>query len=478
MLCFAGAAIAAPAPPPNDNRANATALGQLPTTVTGTTVGATVEGNEPGSCAGSAGSVWYSLSTGPAPPSRIGIVLSAHGDLDAVVDVYQKQRSQISGVICRTTDSSGNAALAFSPAAGATYLIRVAQLSDSASGAFSMRVIGLPGQPSLPGPHFGPRGASGFLDGTLYTQVLYSSRLEAGITYRLNLFKPAQGCMRLSLFPPGTSSLDSTPFGQLSCAGYRLFTPRVSGVWSFLIEADPNNRGAQYYSLHVAPASSKELVPGVFVPNLGKVTGVLNGRVIDDVRLYRFDVVSYSDLTLFLQTAFNSPFDLKLLDDKGHYLQCNCGSKGEETIRRQITPGTYYAVVQAEGFGVGQFTLSLQVRTITHVNVTFDKRGFERVPPGHVIQIAAHVKPAVSGPVTIEVDFFDPVERWQFYHYYRVMAVNGTAVLSFLPPHIGYWRASLSFDGTSTAAPATSGVAQAYVSAPLTPTTAAAHTRR
>jgi hypothetical protein len=273
--------------------------------------------------------------------------------------------------------------------------------------------------------------------------------------------------MHLNLLPPGSATLDTPAFGQLSCGGYRLFTPRVTGVWSFLIQADASNPGTQYYGLHVAPATAEDMVPGILLPNLGKVTDVLNGRMIDDVRLYRFDVTTFSDLTLFLQTAFNSPFDLKLLDDKGRYLQCNCGSRGEETIRRQIRPGTYYVVVQAEQFGVGPFTLSLQVRTVTHVNVTFDSRGFERVRPGRAIQIAAHITPAVSGPVTIEVEFFDPVEHWQFYRYYHVMAVSGVAKMPFVPPHIGYWRASLSFDGTSTAAPATSGVAQAYVAAPL-----------
>ncbi len=83
------------------------------------------------------------------------------------------------------------------------------------------------------------------------------------------------------------------------------------------------------------------------------------------------------------------------------------------------------------------------------------------------MRVTAQVSPAVSGPVTIEIDRFDPVEHWQFYRYYHVTAVGGLASLPFVAPHIGRWRATVSFDGTRTAAPATSGFAQALVAGPL-----------
>ena len=56
-------------------------------------------------------------------------------------------------------------------------------------------------------------------------------------------------------------------------------------------------------------------------------------------------------------------------------------------------------------------------------------------------RVAAHVTPAVNGPVTIEIDRFDPVEQWQFYRVYHVQAVHGVARIRFLPPDIGRWRA-------------------------------------
>lgn len=468
FLTVATSAIAAAAPPNNDNRANATSLGSLPQTVRGTTVGATTESNEPPSgCAATAASVWYSLSVGSSPADRIGIKLSTNGDLDAAADVYVRQRSQNIAVQCRRTDNNGRAALAFKPTANTTYLIRIAQLSDSVAGTFSLQAFALPAPPHPPGTRLEPHGADGVLDGTLATSAAYAMRLQAGTTYKINLVKRDEGCMQLQLFAPGTSSFQANSVAGLSCAGYRLFTPSVSGLWSFLITAARSNPGSQRYGLHVAPASSNERAPGIFLANFAHYKGFLRGNVISDVRLFRFDVTQRSDLVLFLQAAFTAPFDLKLLNDQGRYLQCNCGSTGEETIRRQISPGRYFVVVDAHDFGSGPFTLYRESRLITHVNVTFDGTGYEQVSPGTVTRLAAHVTPAVDGPVTIQVQYFDPVARWQFYRTYHVQAVHGTAEIPFVAPYVGRWRTSVSYDGTKTASPATSGVAQILVAGTL-----------
>ena len=469
LMGTAAGALAVPAPPTNDNRADASAIGSLPVTVRNTTVGSTFETNEPGSgCASTAGSVWYSISVGSTPPSRIGIKLTANGDLDAAVDVYQRQRSQLSNVACDQTDRNGRAALAFTPSMNTTYLLRVAQQANSVSGTFSMRILGLPAPPKPPGTPLRSRGAVGTLDGTLYQRAAYSMRLTAGTTYKINLVKPDEGCMQLEIFPPATYSFNATPLGGLSCAGYRLWTPRVSGVWSFLIVAASSNRGSQRYGLRIRPASPAERAPGIFLPNFSHANGYLHGNLIDDVRLYRFDVTRRSDLVLFLRAASDAPFDLKLLNDRGNYLQCNCGSSGEETIRRQTPPGRYFVVVQAHDFGSGPFTLFRQSREITHAKVTLNGHRYTEVLPGRAVHIGAQVTPAVGGPVTITVEYFDPVERWQFHRSYHMHAVHGLASAVFVPPHVGRWRATVSFDGTKTASPCTSGYfANMLVAGPL-----------
>jgi len=125
------------------------------------------------------------------------------------------------------------------------------------------------------------------------------------------------------------------------------------------------------------------MAPAILLPNPTTYKGYLRGNVDDDVRLLRFDVTRRSDLTLSLEADSNAPFDLKLLTDRGRYVQCNCGSTGEETIRRQISPGRYFVVVQAEKFWSASFTLSLKVRLITHVNVRFDNTAYGKIaPPG------------------------------------------------------------------------------------------------
>ena len=458
----------AAAPPSNDNRDSAQPLGALPAAATGTTVGATVEPTEsPSGCAQTAGSVWYSVSFGSSPPGEVGVRVQANGDLDAAVDVFQRQRSQDIPVACARTDQNGVAGFTFQPTSSATYLIRVAQRANSTSGTFSLKVFAVPPPPSPPGRALPARGGHGVLDSTFDTQDAYSLQLQAGTTYKVNLVKQNSGCTRLGIFLPGTSSFGGAAAAGLDCGGYRLFTPTVSGRWSFLISAAPGIEGSQPYWLHIAPATSVEMAPGIFLPNFAHYTATLHGNLDTDVRMFRFDVTTFSDLTLFLQTASNESFDLKLLNDQGRYLQCDCGSEGEETIRREMRPGRYFVVVQAENFESGPFTLTRQSRTITHVRISFDGFGFEQISPGASTRVTATVSPAVDGPVTFELEYFDPVERWQFRGYYHAEAVNGMAVLPFTPPKVGRWRATVVYSGTHSAAPATSGWANLLVAGPL-----------
>ena len=468
LLLGAVAPALAASPPANDNRDSAQPLGALPATVTGTTAGATVETNEPPSgCARSAGSVWYSVSFGSSAPGEIGVSIHANGDLDAAVDVYQRQRSQNIPVTCVRSDQNGFAAATFQPSGGTTYLIRVAQRANSTSGTFTLKVFVVGPPPSPPGPALPVRGGHGILDSVFDTEDAYSRQLQAGTTYKVNLVKSNEGCMSLGIFAPGTSSFDASAVATLSCGGYRLFTPTVSGRWSFLITAASGIDSSQPYWLHLAPATPLEMAPGIPLPNFARYTATLHGNLDTDVRLFRFDVTTFSDLTLFLQTASNESFDLKLLNDEGRYLECDCGSQGEETIRREIRPGRYFVAVQAENFESGPFTLSRESRTITHVRVSFDGFGYEQISPGASTRVTATVSPGVAGPVTFELEYFDPVQRWQFRGYYHATAVNGVAVLPFTPPAVGRWRATVVYGGTRSAAPATSGWANLLVAAPL-----------
>jgi hypothetical protein len=460
-----------PPPPPNDNRAAATVLGSLPADVTGTTVGATTEENEPySSCAATGPSVWYQISVGDTAPDRIAVRLQASGDLDAIVDVYVKQRSQNVPVRCDATDKHGEAALAFKPVKATTYLIRVANVYNSASAAFSLSVFALPPPARPPGSALPSGGAGGTLERVLNSSAAYSSLLAPGTTYRINLVNRTDGCMRLDAFAPGTSSFDgATPLFTLPCAGYRLFTPRVGGRYSFLVEGSDSVSGPQRYYLDLAGATPADSAPGVFIRNYARVKGFLRGNRIDVVRLYRFDVVDRSNLDLELAPSSpDSPFSLELRDDRGRMIECACDSTGSASITRTMSPGRYFIAVRARDFASGGFTLIRRSRTITRTVALIDGTRFVQVTPGMPLALTAALSPSVDGPVTLEVQRFDPLSGWQYVTTLRLRSVAGTAGASYTPPAPGRWRVVAAFTGTRTASPSESGFAQALVAGPLT----------
>jgi hypothetical protein len=469
VLPAAAAAAQTPPAPPNDNRANATALGTLPARVTGTTAGATVEPNEPFTgCGQTAGSVWYQLTVGSTVPAGIAVTLTASGDLDAVVDVYTKVRSQISSVECDATDKQGDAALSFTPQKNTTYLIRVSQLSDSVSGTFTLNAFVLPAPASPPGKPLPAGGAGGALERVVNTSAAYAVRMTAGVPYRINLVNRSTGCMGLEVFAPGTTSFNGdTPIARLPCGGYRLFTPSQSGTFSMLVRASGGARAQQRYYLDVAPASPPETAPGVFIGNDVSVFGRLRGNRIDVVRLYAFDVIDVSNLQLNLATGSGNTFDLELLNDRGNQIDCACGSSGGESINRTMHPGHYFAAVISRGFSSGSFTLSRLSRSITRTALLFNGTGFISGLPGTSLQMQVRVSKNISGPVSILVQRFDPLAGWQFDETINTTAVNGLAGATFIPTTAGRWRAIASFNGTRTASPSQSSYAEALLAGPL-----------
>src|SRR5689334_4460833 len=123
ILAAAALAAAAPpalaAPPSNDARAQAQTI-QLGATVNGTTAEATDESLEPAPACGPLGpSVWYRVD--PPAAGRAIAFLQAHGDLDVVVDVFRRVRSEIEPVTCDASDRRGQSSADFAVAAGGSY---------------------------------------------------------------------------------------------------------------------------------------------------------------------------------------------------------------------------------------------------------------------------------------------------------------------------------------------------------------------
>jgi hypothetical protein len=455
----AAATAAEPTPPANDNLAAAQIVHALPSTISGTTVGATSEPNEVESaCAtqSTGNSVWYSLRSASA--QRIAVDLAAGGRLDGAIDVFHAVRSQLQPVACQQTDSHGKASLTFKASKNGVYEIRVAALLSSQLAGFTLDVF-------LPTPAVGPpgaalpsRGASGQVDRIQNVNAAYEVTLHAGVSYLINLANQTDGaCVSGGLYAPGTDSFeDGSPLLRIGCGGYRLFTPGPGegGRYSFEVTPRSSFRGVQRFHLEVAPASGSETAPGVSLGNYARARGRLNGSGVQVLRLYRLDVTSHSNLTLKLDAPDSADFNLQLRSQSGRVIECQCDGSGAQTLQRQLLPGTYYAVVSVRDSSAGNFTLVRESRTITATKISF---GSATTSPGEGVGIDVNVTPAASGPVTVLIERFDPVFGWQFYRQEKAEVSGGSASIPFAPPSVGRWRAEASYGGSRTASASATG---------------------
>ncbi len=456
---------AAPPPPANDNLASAQVVHNLPATIEGTTVGATVETRETeSSCASSTiGSVWYSLRSSSA--QRIAVDLEAGGALDGTIDVYHAVRSQLIPVGCHRTDPHGKASLYFSASKNGVYEIRVAALANSQLAAFTLDVF-LPTPavrpPGLPLPS---GGVSGHVDRIQNINAAYSLTLHSGVSYLINLANETEdACVSGALYPPGTQSFDEgSPLVHIRCGGYRLFTPGPGQGGRYIFEVTPrlSHNGIQRFRLQAAPAGPAETAPGIGLGNYARAQGRLDGRGVHVLRLYRMDVRSHSNLTLKLSAPQSAAFNLQLRNQNGSVIACQCNGSGSQTLQQQLRPGRYYAVVSVTNATAGNYSLVRESRTITTTSLSFSS---STVAPGQGAGIQVKVSPAASGPVTVEIDRFDPVFGWQFYREEHAFVSGGTATVPFTPPAVGRWRANASYGGSRTASPSAVGFSYLLVS--------------
>ena len=461
-------ATAVAAPPGNDNRASAQTLSSLPASVRGTTVDATLEENEPFSCQGqTGGSVWYEL---PAAAQRnLVLELDAAGDLDAVVDVYRRERSQVTSVTCEQTNRRGRATLDFRQAKNVSYLIRVAPLVNSVTDSFTLRVVA-PDRPERPpGRRLGTSGASGSVDAIANPDDAYAVSLRAGRSYRVHLVSK-QRCVRAGLYAPGTTSFeDDDPVRRLGCNGYFLITPRAGegGRYGLQVTAPRTKRGALPYHVQVAAAGPDDTAPGLELPNDRRMRGSLRGSGADVVDLYRFEVLRPSTLDLRLRTASSHGFNLQLLSGRGGRIACACGDFGSQAIQIKVKPGRFYAAVRSRSGANGSYRLSRLTRTITKTRVTISGKRSQQVAPGSSVTIAVAVSPTAAGPVTVDVERFDPLAGWQFFTRYHRTASGGLATIPFTPPSEGRWRVHATFDGNRQFAPSGPSRADLLVAEPI-----------
>ncbi len=461
----AGALTAAePSVPANDTLAAAQHVNSLPATIDGTTVAATTEaGERESNCAGpTRSSVWYTLRT--PVRQRVAVDIAAKGALDGAIDVYHAVRSQMISVACDATDSHGKASLTFVSSKNGVYYVRVAARVNSQLAGFTLDVF-LP-TPAVepPGPRLPAAGASGHVDRIQNINAAYSFVLRSGVSYLISLANETQGaCVSGALYPPGTRSFEEgSSVKHISCGGYVLFTPGPGqgGLYSFQI-TPRLSRGIQRFHLQVAPAGRAETAPGLSLGNYEHAHGRLDGRGVRVLRLYRLDVTSHSNLTLRLSAPGSADFNLQLRNEAGHVIECECGGSGPETLQHQLKPGRYYAVVSVRDATAGNFTLVRESRTITATSLSFST---SKASAGQGMSIDVKVTPAASGPVTVDIERFDPVFGWQFYREEHASVSGGSASVAFTPPAVGRWRAKAEYAGSRTASPSAVGFSYLTVS--------------
>ena len=458
LLAVALPASALAAPPANDQRAAAQPLA-LPAGVSGTTRDSTLEPDEPGSCAELRGSVWYAIQ--PAAGRRLVARLAASGDLDAVVDVFQRTRSQLTPVACDVGNKRGQAEVSFrSPSKEpASYLVRVGQRANSVPGSFRLDVFTPQPAPRPPGPQLPAGGVTRTVNDTTNASDAFSTVMRAGITYRIHRAQ-AKGCTRLELFAPGTTDFeDDSPVKTAGCGGYFLFTPAAGegGRYSLVVNAQQRRRNDQRYHLQVSRARQDDTSPGLPLANYQRARGSLRGSGVDVVDLYRFSIATKSQLRLRVSGGFR----LQLLRDNGARL-----GSGDGEFERRVSKGRYFVAVRALKTASGRYVLQRAARAVTRASITIDGKTSAQSAPGRAVRIAVHVKPGVAGPVRITIERFDPLAGWQFNRRLTAVASGGGASVAFTPPSEGRWRASAEYRGTRLAAPSDTGLARLLVASP------------
>ena len=460
------AAPAAAAPPANDARAASQPVGALPATLRGTTVDATLEEDEPfSSCSGGAkGSVWYSFTA--AESRDMLVALDADGDMDATVEVFLRQRSQVSSVGCQTTNRRGEATVDLDATARGSYLIRVAPLANSVTAGFTLRVVA-PDRPAQPPGQSLPRaGVSAEVDRFANPDDAWAVSMTAGRTYRINLATPGRGCPSAQLYAPGTTSFGGATVRSLRCDAQTVYTPPASGRYTIFVRAPRASRARIPYRLGAGLARADDTAPGIEIANDDRVRGSLRGAALDGLDLYRFSVARRSDLRVRLGTSHD--FHVLLLSDGGRRLACGCGSAGGKQVERRIAPGRYFIAVRARNADGGSYVLSRLARTITSSRTLAGGERSAAIPAGRSIPLSLAVSPTVDGRTTMLVERFDPIAGWLFDSRYHPRLSGGRATVAFRPPTVGHWRVTASYDGTRRASPSAGGIARFRVTEPVT----------
>jgi hypothetical protein len=428
--------------PVNDDITTATAF-PVPGKVIGTTEGATYSDSDPELCSDAYAPVWYSLK--PARSGRVAIRLTVKGQVDAIVAVFRQERSKLVDLGCDVSGASGVAGVPFDATAGTAYVIAVAAPWSATAGEFTLDSSLVP-PVTFPGQHVAQH-IDLRLDPLLRPSAALSVPARAGTTYRIDATAPSS-CVHVELLR--TAVVDSDVLAESDgCSGYLVFTPTPgSSRIAPLLVSLPEGTAA---TVHVAvrPVQNDDLAPGAALLTAKVVHGRLAAHQADAVDIYNFRVLARSDATLELRGAVHS--DLLLFDQKGNQIACACDGTSHATLVHSLDPGVYLAAVRARPGETGAYTILLRLRQPTSTTVTLAATDLTSQ-----LAVFAGINPTdFAGRVTLELQRFDPLSKWQPVATVDHAVANGHTTFTLVPRQ-GAWRVRAIYRGTLSASPSVS----------------------
>ena len=385
------------------------------------------------------GSVWYAFD---ARESRaIVVALDADGELDAAVDVFLRERSQISQVDCRRTNRRGALTFEIDADKGASYLVRVGLAREFRrrpvpAAGHRTRAACNPRRATAPGRRERlrrPAGQSG--------RCLVGTD-AAGRGVRINLVSSAGRCALAELHSPGAGVVR-----RMRCDKHTVWVPERTGLHTLHVQAPRAARERIRYRLRAGRAAADDMAPGLRLANDQAVRGGLNGGELTPSTSTASRSRTGSRVRLRLRT--NANFALELRRESGGRL-----ASGGTDLERRLTPGRYFLAVRAIDGAAGRYVLRRLARLITRADMSVEGGSNATVPPGAAVGLALDVTPAADGPATMRVERFDPLAGLALPCDPAAGRPGGHAGISFRPPAVGRWRITGSFDGTGGRRPA------------------------
>ena len=376
-------AVAAPDRPQNDELAGAIAVGTLPATVSGSTLGATRDIGDPG-CASGGGTVWYRFHRGV--DGRLVMRLQAGADLEAVVCVVEKVRSQLRPVTSRRTDDHGTASFDFDGTKNADYYVVVSQTPASEPGPFKATLIAPEKPPVPPGVLLSEHGGRGHLDPLQNPSDAWSVAMARGKTYRFGVLGTNDRCVSVEIYPTTTRSFDDeVPVATTDCGDTWFFTPGPDGggTYPVLVSVGDEPTG---YRLLIRPAKPDDIGPGALLSSGERRSESVSAE--DPLDLYRFDVPGTSDVRVMVEA--NKDLGIRLLNASGDSIQS--GERGVE-LARVLSTGTYYVAV-TPGEHSARYHVRALVRQVTQTAITASGTSSAKVKPGATVAVRTATTPS------------------------------------------------------------------------------------